>query len=196
MKKFGLLATLGCLVTVGGVYAQWVYGQASAGSMSESIIPQMAGVGESSKKGTISLVTSGLHIVIDDTNGDYKPELRIEGKVVVTFTASPGADDTVKTSGIKMKYSLSMTENWQYDSDWTEGVDKNIFALQGAYTDVLVGGGNPVPSFEIGASWFQDVITLNMDPDFKIDTKEKFDTFKSYLNKESSLFTVTVSEVA
>lgn len=195
MKKFGILATLGCLVTVGGVYAQWVYGQASAGSMSESIIPQMAGVGESSKKGTISLVTSGLHIVIDDTNGDYKPELRIEGKVVVTFTASAGADDTVKTSGIKMKYSLSMTENWQYDSDWSGTVDKDIFALQGAYTDVLVDE-DPVPSFEIDALWFQSVIKLNVSDDFKIDTKEKFDTFKSYLNKESSLFTVTVSEVA
>ena len=50
MKKLSIFAMLGCLLTVGGVYAQWVYGQASAGSVSESIIPQMAGVGESSRK--------------------------------------------------------------------------------------------------------------------------------------------------
>lgn len=93
----------------------------------------MASVGKSSKKGTISLVTSGLQIVIDDTNGDYKPELRIQGKVVVTFTTNAGADTSVKENGIKTNYSLSMTENWQYDADWNGIVDTNIFALENTH---------------------------------------------------------------
>lgn len=197
---FLILATLGCLLTVGGVYAQWIYGQASAGSVSESIIPQMAGVGENSKKGTISIKTSGLTMVIDDAGG-YKPELIISGSVDVTFVANPGADQNVKDNGIVMKYSLSMSSGWQYDSDFDGTADKDIFTLEGNYTDIPAnyvegsGQNEQTKSFVISNTWFEEHVKLNVASDFVLDTKEKFNSFKSHLNKANSLFTLTVSEV-
>lgn len=195
MKKLSLIASLGCVLTVSSVYAQWIYGQASAGSVSESIIPQMAGVGESSKKGTISVVTSGLTIVIDDTNGDYKPELIVSGSIAVSFTANNGADADVVANGIKMSYTLSMTSGWMYDSDFDGTEDRNIFTIQNC-EDIALNGGNPTKSETITADTFKTYVTLNVDPSFELNTKAKFDNFKTSLNKANSLFTLTVKEVA
>ena len=204
MKKVGLLAGLSCLLTVSGVYATWIYAQASAGSVSESIIPQMAGVGESSKKGTISVKTSGLTMVIDD-GGEYKPELITNGEVVVNFTASTGADATVQTNGIQMEYKIEITPDWKYDSDGDGDVDaddKDIFVLSDAYTSALntngyitANGGVATKDFTISHTEIAQYITLNVAADFKLDTRAKYDAFKTSLNRASSLFTVTVREV-
>lgn len=204
MKKVGLLAGLSCLLTVSGVYATWIYAQASAGSVSESIIPQMAGVGESSKKGTISVKTSGLTMVIDD-GGDYKPKLITNGEVEVGFTASTGADAIVQTNGIQMEYKIEITPDWKYDSDGdgdVDGDDKDIFVLSDTYTDALkpngyisANGGVATTSFKILHTEIAQYITLNVAADFKLDTRAKYDAFKTSLNQASSLFTVTVREV-
>ena len=103
MKKIGLLTGLCTLLTVSSVYATWIYAQQSAGSVGESIIPQMAGVGDSSKKGTISVKTSGLTIVIEN-GGDFKPVLDIKGKILVEFTPANGADSAVVQNGVSLQY--------------------------------------------------------------------------------------------
>ena len=193
MKKLSLIASLGCLLTVSGVYAQWIYGQATAGSVSESIIPQMAGVGDSSKKGTISVVTSGLTIVIDD-GGDYVPTLKIAGQVEIDFTANKGADADVVANGIKMSYTLSVTENWLYDSDGDGVEDREIFTLSNC-ENVAVNGGNATKEAVITAETMSSYISLNIPAGFKLDTRAKYDAFKQSLNKASSLFTLEVKEV-
>lgn len=194
MKKLSLIASLGCLLTVTSVYAQWIYGQASAGSVSESIIPQMAGVGESSKKGTISVVTSGLTIVIDDV-GKYKPGLDIDGEVKITFAANNGADADVVENGIKMAYTLSVTSDWKYDSDGDGTLDRDFFQLTNC-TDVPLNDGNPTKNVTISAATISSHITLNTPDDFVLNTKDKFDKFQTALNKANAKFTLTVSEVA
>ena len=193
MKKLGIFALLGCLLTVGGVYAQWVYGQASAGSVSESIIPQMAGVGESSKKGTIGLVTSGLTMVIDeDPTNQYMPVLQIEGSVSITFTPNAGADQDVKDNGIKMAWTLTQSANWNYDPLFGDNATDPIFTLTGC-TDIAINGGNPTKSYTIDDEVFEAAIQLNLTS--KLDTKAKYDNFKTYLNRQNSVFTLTVYEV-
>lgn len=193
MKKLGIFALLGCLLTVGGVYAQWVYGQASAGSVSESIIPQMAGVGESSKKGTIGLVTTGLTMVIDeDPTNQYMPVLQIEGSVSITFTPNAGADQDVKDNGIKMAWTLTQSANWNYDPLFGGNATDPIFTLTGC-TDIAINGGNPTKSYTINDEVFEAAIQLNLTS--KLDTKAKYDNFKTYLNRQNSVFTLTVYEV-
>lgn len=206
MKKIGIFGLVGCLLTVGGVYAQWTYGQATAGSVSESIIPQMAGVGQSSKKGTIGLVTSGVQMVIDAAGtGEYvyHPVLRITGDVTITFTASDGADAEVKASGIKMGYYITKAADWKYDGnfdgDLADAEDKEIFSLLDCGTPeapIALNGGAPCKSASIDAATLAAKISLNVEADFELDTKAKYDSFKNHLNKEKSLFTVAVVEMA
>ena len=194
MKKFSLIALLGCLLTVGGVYAQWVYGQNAAASVSKSIKPQMAGVGTNSKKGTITVDTTGLKMFIDDTNGDYNPELIIEGQVTVTFTANPGADAEVVANGVKMNYSISQTADWTYDSDPSAAeAKKEIFTLVNP-TDISLNEGAATNSITITAAEISNIIKLNVTDEFKLATKAQYDAFEASLNIGN--FTFTVSEVA
>ena len=194
MKKLSLIATLGCLLSVSGVYAQWIYGQSAAGSLQKSIIPQMAGVGESSAKGTISVNTDHLSIYIDDLNNDYTPVLDIRGSAVCSFAAAAGADAFVKENGIKFAYTITVTSDWKYDSDGDGTEDMEIFTVENADHVVL----NDTESFEetITSDMLATHIKLNLAPGFKLDTREKYDAFKASLNQASSLFTLTVSEVA
>ena len=202
MKKLGLIAIVGCALTISSVYATWVYGQASAGSVSQSIIPQMAATGESTKKGTITVKTSGVTIVIDDA-GDYKPVLQIEGQAIVEFIANKGADVDVINNGIQVVYTLSVTDDWKYDSDFDGDIDesdKTIFTINQSYatSDPVVVGKkteeNPSGQFVIPTEFFKNAISLNVDQNFALDTKAKYDSFKACLNRQSSLFTLTVSE--
>ena len=205
MKKLSLIASLGCLLTVSSVYATWIYAEASAGSVSESIIPQMAGVGEASKKGTITVVTSGLTMVIDnagetDPSKNYVPVLKVSGSISVSFTPNVGASQSVIDNGIKMSYTLSVTSGWQYDSDGDGVEDKDIFVLDTENcTNVLLEDGDAtaeVKESTISSETIASYITLNIAEGFKLDTKAKFEAFKSSLNKANSLFTLTVNEVA
>ena len=195
MKKLSLIATLGCLLSVSGVYAQWIYGQASAGSTQKSIIPQMAGIGESSKKGTITVNTDHLAIYIDDLNNDYTPVLDIRGDAIVNFNAAAGADADVKANGIKLVYTITMTSDWKYDSDGDGIEDKEIFRLENC-ENVPLNDGNECFEATITSTMLASHIKLNVDSDFKLNTREKFDIFKTSLNKANSIFTLTVSEVA
>lgn len=205
MKKIGLLTGLCTVLTVGSVYATWIYAQQTAGNVSESIIPQMAGVGDSSKKGTISVRTSGLTMVIDN-GGNYKPTLKIEGKVVVEFAASEGADQTVVDNGVNLQYSLSFTDGWNYDSQFlTDDAsdDKAIFKFKDSFTNTLntytsgnidLNGGAPTKYIEIDATEISNMIELNISDDFVLDTRAKYDAYQARLNKEAAKFTLTVSE--
>ena len=199
MKKVGLLTGLCTLLTVSSVYATWIYAQQSAGSVGESVIPQMAAVGNSSKKGTISVKTSGLSMVIDH-EGDYKPKLNINGSVLVGFTAADGADESVQTNGIQMEYTITFTAGWVYDSEFKNddpSDDKEIFKYKGSYTGtpISLNGGAPTSSVEIPAAEIANLIELNVDDNFELDTRAKYDSFQQKLNLQSAKFTITVSEV-
>jgi hypothetical protein len=205
MKKIGLLTGLCTVLTVSSVYATWIYAQQSAGSVSESVIPQMAGVGDSSKKGTISVKTSGLTMVIENS-GNYKPKLQIDGKIIVEFTPSEGADTSVIENGIYLQFQLSFTSGWVYDSEFnvdSAADDKEIFRFKSSYPNVAteytttkidMNGGAPIKYYEIEASKISEMVELNVDDDFRLDTREKYDAYQKRLNRESSKFTFTVSE--
>ena len=198
MKKVGLLTGLCTILTVSSVYAAWIYGHGTASSSSESVIPQMAGVGEGGQKGDITVKTSGLTMVIDHT-GDYKPKLNINGDVLVTFTPSGGADQIVKDYGVIMEYTITYTENWVYNSEFKSddpSDDKEIFKYTTNYTGaVMLNGGAPTNNINIPASEIAQYVELNVDSEFKIDTRAKFDDFKRCLNLQSALFTIAVREV-
>ena len=195
MKKLGIFALLGCLLTVGGVYAQWVYGQASAGSVSESIIPQMAGVGESSKKGTIGLVTTGLTMVIDeDPTNQYMPVLQIEGSVSITFTPNAGADQDVKDNGIKMAWTLTQSANWNYDPLFGGNATDPIFTLTGC-TDIAINGGNPTKNpVVITAEQIANCLVFCEGKAVYLPTYEENVRFDNAMSQYK--ITITITEIA
>lgn len=179
MKKLSVLVALILCVTVGSVYATWNYAQGGAEKVvkyfddSTVITPSVT----DTAKGTIEVDTTGLDIVIDDEGNDYYGDMTITGKVVITFTPSEGADETVANSGIALQYSLGTTTDFTYNSN-------AIFTVDSAVQDLGTG-----KSFEIDAAKLEQLITLN---DLYLPTAEDYDDFKEALH--SGGISITVSE--
>lgn len=181
MKKLSILVALILCVTIGGVYATWNYAQGSATEQNKdfdaaTIITDKV---VSTAKGSISVDTSALQIVIDDDNNDYKGEMTITGKVLVTFTPNVGVSNDVAQNGIKMQYKLSTTNGFQYVGNDIFTVDETMQQTSGA-----------VKTFEIDAAKLSSLITLN---ELFLPTAEDYDAFKTALH--SGAISITVSEV-
>ena len=181
--------TLASLIAVGGVYATWSYGQGTAASANDELAVVMTAATVDGKKGKFTVSTSTLKFEIGNS-GNYVPQLRAYGDLVVTFTPNPGADSDVVQSGIDINWAVSFSgdgeQNWKYDSDFDGDADELIFDLDSSLTKVLKteaavdGAGNFV--FTIPASEIVAKFPLNIDEGFALDTKTKYDSFNSYLD--------------
>ena len=202
MKKFSLLVAIALLITVGGVYAQWTYAQGNIQAASvANLAPKLSGYASTTEKGTIKVDTTGItKLMVDDLppyggdKQDHIADFVVEGKVVVTFTPSAGADETVKTNGIKMQYSLAIiyntdttAENWVYPD--VNGTDQAIFTVD--TQTVTVNNGNPTLEFEIDADQLMEMIQLGGT--FKLDTVEDYENFNAIIGKAQ--IQISVSEI-
>lgn len=179
MKKLSVLVALILCVTIGGVYATWNYAQNSA----EKVVKYFddstvitSSVTETAK-GVINVDTSELDIIIDDANNDYQGELRITGKVVITFAPSNGADTDVVNNGIALQYSLGTTTDYEYNGN-------DIFLVDSTAQTLAKG-----KTFEISSDKLDDLIALNT---LNLPTVEDYDNFKEALHRGG--ISITVSE--
>ena len=201
MKKVGLIAGLACLLTVGGVYATWIYATDGAGTVTESLLPQMAAKGDPTDKGVIHVKTSTLTLVIDQkAEGDYTPVMKLDGYVSVWFVPATGASEDIIQNGIPLQISVTQSANWNYDpsklDDTKPSEDKPIFTVESGLLDV--NGGNPVKHseadpYKITAETILERNIISFNVTEKIDTVEKWNYFQAQL-VNTNKFTVTVSE--
>ena len=200
MKRMNLLMSMATVLVVGGVYATWSYSQGSVAAATDEYAVVMTAETISGEKGSFDVSSSSITFEIEN-KGDYKPELRATGDVVVYFTPSLGADSTVISEGIDIKWSLGIcTEgatNWMYDSDFNGVEDTMIFNVASAETSIaktsaVKEGGRF--KFTIPSSELLDKITLNVSETFVLDTKAKYESFSQSLRDYH--FVLTISEVA
>ena len=201
MKKVGILMSLATVLVVGGVYATWSYGQGTAASATDELAAVMTAATVDGTKGSFSVSTTTLKFEIGN-KGEYHPELRGTGEVVVTFTPSVGADPAVREEGIDIKWSIDICEDgqgvWQYDKDFDGTVDEEFFTITQteavtvakATADKTTSPGRFV--YTIPVSEIMSYIQLNVADDFVLDTKAKYDSFASFLNDHH--FVLTISE--
>ncbi|MBE5751923.1 MAG: hypothetical protein E7357_05875 [Clostridiales bacterium] len=76
-KKVGILATLALCVTVGGVYATWMYADTSAAieSQHKHLAQDLAGSTTTGAVGTLKVETAGLKFVIDQASDAHDAKL-------------------------------------------------------------------------------------------------------------------------
>ena len=199
MKKMGLLMTLASVLVVGGVYATWSYSQGEIASMSDEYSVVMTAETVNGTKGTFNVSSSTVTFEIGN-QGNYHPELRGNGEVEIAFTPSVGADTAVLENGIDVSWTLSVTDdgltNWKYDSDFDGEADRLFFNLHNGVHTITKEEAYKVPQqgkfiYKISVSDILHCITLNVEDDFVLDTKAKYDSFKSYLDDYKFVLTVT-----
>lgn len=180
MKKLSILLVLAMILTIGGVYATWNYAQGDIEGADVSPVVTMTDKVVDTPMGTIAVDMSGFNIAIDDTNGDYNAECVMSGAINVTFVADAAAPATVKANGIKLQYTVTVTNPWTYN-----GVQ--VFT---ATTDAMaMNNGAATFNATITAAELMNVITLG---DISLPTVDAYDAFARALTQGT--ITITVSE--
>lgn len=175
MKKLSILIALILCVTVGGVYATWVYSQSDdVADITGAKAITMTEATFTGTYGTYHVDTSELSMVVDPKEGTtHTTALKITGNLVIGFTPNTYAPEEVKTNGVASTFAFSLSNaDWKYDGQNILTVDLNKHNI--AWTP----DGNGAFTYTISAADLADYIELT---EFTLDTKADYDAYDAVL---------------
>lgn len=183
MKKLGIIIMIALALTVGGVYATFVYAQNDVASVDGTLTSELGAKALDTAKGTIK-ITTDFKVLIDDLDSNLTTKYTTSGSTKITFTPAQGADQDVVDNGIKLKLTIAFGGTNAY-----EGTP--IFKTKDAYTadGVLLNGGNKVlGDITVDLADYIDVSLISLP------TSAKYDAFKTAF--DATTLSVIVSEAA
>ena len=184
MRKLSILVALILCVTIGGVYATWNYPGADVADGHYEVVVELEQVTLGGSSGAYA-IDANFRIGIDQTaDGDYSAKLVFHSTdssdpyIKLTFTPSSLAPDAVKESGLDSEFYLTTTMDMQYDG--TE-IFKFSNPSNGVFTKNIDWNKEADGSFTYTYNYaaIQEMIQLNAD--FVLDTKAKYDDFAAVL---------------
>ncbi|MBQ7330293.1 MAG: hypothetical protein IJW94_00640 [Oscillospiraceae bacterium] len=185
MKRLSILIALVLCITIGGVYATWVYSQsddvaditgAKAISMTEATF--------TGTYGTYHVDTSGLSLTVDPKEGTtHTTALKISGNLVVTFTPNTYAPVEVKENGVPSTFAFSLSNaDWKYDGT-------NLITVDTALHNITwTPDGNGAFTYTISAAQLANYITLT---EYTLDTKVDYDAYDAALTNGQIIISIS-----
>ncbi len=201
-KKISLFVALALVITIGGVYAAWLYpaDDAAVGSATKTFTGNMTQVDtQATSKGNISVdtATDTLKVFVDDA-GDYLAEAIAQGSFFVSFTPVDGVSDDIANNGIEMVLDLEIAGNKDKVTD-DEGHEVEIFTVKTSSIDLGKGEKQDNGSFKVEVTGAQILDCLNfcVDSDdtvhsVTLDTLAENQAFGTALN--TYIIKLTISE--
>ena len=117
MKKITALIMMAIMITVGGVYAAWVYDDGAPDAKTESALSIVVKAPETSgKSGTLD-IGALVEVAIDDIDDGekYNAVLTCEGSISITFKPSETAGADTKANGIHIKLTPVVESTATYE---------------------------------------------------------------------------------
>lgn len=183
-KSISLILVLAILITVGGVYAAWIYAETPAAAAEANVGFGLASSSTENSKGTITVDASAASIAIDQTATDnYKANLVADGSITITFTPSSVFTYTNTATALTMQWQLICGNDAPTTYECNDGSGAKVlftkFDTTTAKSITLTKQDNGTYTATLAASSLLDLLTIN---DFTLDTLEKYNTFSGTLN--------------
>ena len=185
MKKLSILIALVLCVTIGGVYATWVYSQSDdVADITGAKAITMTEATFTGTYGTYHVDTTGLTMQVDPREGTtHTTSLKISGNLVISFTPNTYAPVEVKESGVPSTFAFSLSNaNWMYNGSSIITVDTDKYNI--AWTP----DGSGSFTFTISAAELANYITLT---EFTLDTKAEYDDYDAVLTNGQIVVSVS-----
>lgn len=180
-KSLSLLIVLAICITIGGVYATWLYAEQDMTAVHGHIGSfGLANAEINNSKGTITVDASNAHLVIDQSATDnYKAKLDATGTILVKFSPSQIFKDSNPTlNEIEMQYYIVTDNSAPTEFTCNDGTgDKALFTTfdKATKTDItLVKQSDGTYQATIDA---KDILNRFVINDFVLDTYEKYIAF-------------------
>lgn len=182
-KFISLILVIAICITVGGVYAAWLYAETPMTSVHGHIGSfGLATAVVNNAKGTIEVNGANAHLTLDQTAADdYTAELKASGDVVITFTPSEVfANSNKDMTEIVMDYKLVTSgdpANFKCDDGSGEKLLFKTFDIDTVKQVTLRKQGNVYIGAVSAQSLLDDgFIEVN---EFVLDTIEKHTAFST-----------------
>ena len=191
MKKLSALVALVLCVTIGGVYAAWMYTGTDLLAMEARVNHRLEDPEFKTRVGVLTTETNTVAITIDqEAERDYDAVLEVDGKLVVHFAVNPGAPDDVVANGVECEVVLDL-----------RNIDANLYKGSPIYqytgTAITIHAANETPADENSIAWepvegqpgnFHATITaemidkmLDLGAAFNLPTYEDYKEFNALL---------------
>lgn len=117
MRAFTLLIALALIVTIGGVYATWIYPQSTdVKDVTSAKAITMTEATFTGTEGTYTVDPSGLTLQVDPKEGTtHITALKITGELVIKFEPNTYADPDVHEFGVPSTFEFGLSnDNWTF----------------------------------------------------------------------------------
>ena len=177
MKRFSVLMALILCVTIGGVFANWVYTEGTTTSVQDNITFGMSAATSTTARGVFAVGNNNLTMHIDQkATKDYTAVLSLNGSVTFTFTPDENynMDNFAATFELAIPSTVTNIFSYTYDGsayNGTDGVEANSLLKKfdtTAQTLTFTDNDNDgVYEATVNASELASLIELN---DFELPT--------------------------
>ncbi len=185
IKKLSLFVSLLLIVTMGAVYATWVYSQSDdVADITGAKAITMTEATFTGTYGTYAVDASGLSMKVDPKEGTaHTTSLIIDGDLVIKFTPNVYAPAEVKENGVPSTCAFSLSnKDWKY-------LDQDIITVDTNPIDILwEKGDGGIFTYTITAEQLADILTLT---EFELDTKAEYDAYDLLLTNGQIVVSVS-----
>ncbi len=174
MKKISVLIALILCVTIGGVYAAWIYTGSTVSVADRTLSHGMATATTDGDVGILKVVHNDIDIKIDQTAvGDYRANLVITGSITVSFTPNDGAPENVINNAVPAKCALYIK-----NADTNLYGGSHIYVLTTVpYIDLAWGEKKADGSFEATVDAADIDSLIDLGAEFVLDTHAEWTEF-------------------
>lgn len=187
MKKLSLLIALAMLISIGGIYATWVYSQSDdVADITNARAITMTNATFEGTYGTYNTDASTLLMKVDPKPGtSHTTSLVITGEIVIIFTPATHAPADIKGSGIPTTFSFGVSNpNWTYNGEKIISITS-----EGSGDVVWTRQDNGTLTYTITAEMLSRILSLT---EFELDTKADYDAYDAALT--NGQITLTISD--
>lgn len=191
MKKLSLIIALVLCVTIGSVYATWVYSKTNdVADITGARAITMTDATFEGGLGTYHISTAGLTLKVDPKEGtSHNTSLVADGAIEVTFTPSVYAEETIKNNAVGTEITFAPSKDvteWVYDGKQVfDSIDSTPITVDWNGTKQADGSFK----YLIPASVVLEKLHLNET--IVLDTKADYDAYDGILTQAQIVVSIT-----
>ena len=194
MKKFSILIALCVLLTVGGVYATWIYSGNQIDAQTEPFVSKMGGLDHEGNSGSYTFTNNSLDFAVEPDAQDTKITTIVWGAGSMQLVLTPKTDinDAMlqKALNATITVELASSTAGEYKGETVYTIDPN-FAVTLTAGDWTSHNDGEYYTYTITAETIEDAISIGS---FHLPSEDDYTEFKSVI--QDVKFRVKVSPAA
>lgn len=194
MKKFSILIALCVLLTVGGVYATWIYSGNQIDAQTEPFVSKMGGLDHEGNSGSYTFTNNSLDFAVEPDTQETKITTIVWGTGSMQLVLTPKTDinDAMlqKALNATITVELASSTAGEYKGETVYTIDPN-FAVTLTADDWTSHNDGEYFTYTITADTIKNAISIGS---FHLPSEDDYTEFKSVI--QDVKFRVKVSPAA